>query len=172
MSQKSGSVFQFGARGTGADEEGVERRPSVRTVLGAGCSVEGKLVCSGPTRLDGNVTGSLVADEFLLIDRNSSVVADLCVQELVVRGRVRGNIVARKKVTLEGSATVEGDIETPSLTITDGAQVMGKIDVTRRAPEEPDLADLDVETEAIVRKFAPVRKTAENGVYFPQGAAE
>ena len=159
MSQKNGSVFQFGAKAHGGEEEG-EKRPGVRTVLGAGCSVEGTLVCSGPTRLDGNVTGSLVADEFLLIDRNSCVTADLSVQELVVRGRVKGDIKAKKRVTLEGSATVEGDIETPSLTITDGAQLIGKIDVTHRPAEEPRLADLDAETEAIVRKFAPVRKVA------------
>lgn len=160
MSQKNGSVFQFGAKTNAAEPESADRRPNVRTVLGAGCSVEGTLVCSGPTRLDGNVSGALVADEFLLIDRNSFVTADLSVQELVVRGRVKGDIKAKKRVTLEGSATVEGDIETPSLTITDGAQVMGKIDVTRRPVESPQLAELDVETEAIVRKFAPVRKLA------------
>ena len=145
MTQKSGAVFQFGAKG--ASEES---KKAVRTVLGVGCSVQGKLVCTGPTRLDGNVNGALVADEFLLIDRNSTVVADLNVTELVVRGKVKGNIKAKKRVTLEGSAKVEGDIETPSINISDGAQVMGKVNVTRRE---------DVSVEGVVHQFA--RKTEE-----------
>jgi cytoskeletal protein CcmA (bactofilin family) len=147
--------FQFGANGRAAHEE-AEKKPGVRTVLGAGCSVEGRLICSGPTRLDGGVNGELVADDFLLIDKNATVVADLSVQELVVRGRVRGNIKAKRRCALEASAMVEGDIETPAITITDGAQVVGKIEVTRREPVEIDAGD--VETDAIVRKFAPMRK--------------
>ncbi|HXI88004.1 MAG TPA: polymer-forming cytoskeletal protein [Parvularculaceae bacterium] len=52
----------------------------------------------------------------------------------------------------ERSAIVEGDIETPSLTISDGAQVLGKFVVTRR--EEPRRTG-DIEAEANIRKFAP-----------------
>jgi cytoskeletal protein CcmA (bactofilin family) len=143
--------FHFGS----AKNEEAEKKPTIRTVLGAGCSVEGKLVCTGPTRLDGSVTGELVADEFLLIDKNSTVIADLNVQELVVRGRVRGNIRAKRKVTLEDSAVVEGDISTPSIMINDGAQVVGKVEVTRR--ETDMLSSSNVETDQIVKKFAPAR---------------
>lgn len=142
--------FQFGA---GKAEE-TDKRPTIRTVLGAGCSVEGKLVCTGPTRLDGSVNGELAADDFLLIDKNSTVIADLSVQELVVRGKVRGNIRAKKRVTLEDSAIVEGDIGTPSITIADGAQVVGKVEVTRR---ETEMLAQSVDSEAIVKKFAPAR---------------
>lgn len=163
MSQKQGSVFQFGTgkpeggRGDAPREGGA--RPALRTVLGAGCSVEGKLVCTGPTRLDGTVTGELVADEFLLIDRHATVTADLNVSELVVRGRVKGNIVAKTRVTLEDSAQVEGDIETPAISINDGAQVVGKVDVIRRAaPAKPDTGDMA--TDAIIKRFAPVKREA------------
>ncbi|MEX0643886.1 MAG: polymer-forming cytoskeletal protein, partial [Parvularculaceae bacterium] len=92
----------------------------------------------------------LVADEFLLIDKNSTVVAALDVQELVVRGHVNGNIRATKRITLEDSAKVEGDIETPSITITDGAEVVGKIEVTRR----------DKEADSVVKDFAAAREEA------------
>jgi cytoskeletal protein CcmA (bactofilin family) len=134
-------------------------KPGVRSVLGPGCSVEGTLVVSGPTRLDGNVSGNLVADDFLLVDRNATVVADLNVQELVVRGSVKGNIRAKRRVSLEETARVEGDIETPAIAVSDGAQMVGKIDVARRAPlETPDHTSLDLETDAIVKKFAEARR--------------
>jgi cytoskeletal protein CcmA (bactofilin family) len=146
MSRKNGTVFQFNTNGG----SGADAKRMVRTVLGSGCSVEGKLICSGPSRLDGNVKGILVADELLVIDKNSSVIADLNVQELVVRGQVRGNIRASKRVTLEDSAKVEGDIETPSITITDGAEVIGKIEVTRR----------EKEADSVVKDFAAARGEA------------
>lgn len=132
-----------------------EERAGARTVLGPGCSVEGTLVCSGPTRLDGNVSGTLVADDFLLIDRNSTVIADLNVQELIVRGTVRGNIRATKRVALEETARIEGDIETSAIEVRDGAQIIGRIDVARRAPlESPGNTRLENATEEAERKFA------------------
>lgn len=134
-------------------------RPGVRSVLGPGCSVEGTLICSGPTRLDGNVSGTLVADDFLLIDRNSTVIADLNVQELIVRGTVKGNIRATRRVALEETARVEGDIETTAIEVRDGAQMVGKIDVARRAPlEAPGNTRLDNATEEAERKFADAGK--------------
>ena len=110
-------------------------KPAMRTVLGQGCIVEGKLVCSGPTQLDGKVTGELVADDFLIVDRNASILADLNVQEVVVRGVVKGNINATRRVTLEETAQVEGDIAAPAVEMKIGAQMSGKIDVIHRARE-------------------------------------
>ena len=110
-------------------------KPAMRTVLGQGCVVEGKLVCSGPTQLDGKVTGELVADDFLIVDRNAAILADLNVQEVVVRGVVKGNINATRRVTLEESAQVEGDIAAPAVEMKIGAQMSGKIDVIHRARE-------------------------------------
>ncbi len=133
MSNSKKTVFNFNQDGAANGKNG---KQFVRTVLPTGCSVEGKLVCVGPTRLDGSVTGDLVADDLLVIDTNSEVVANLNVRELVVRGKIKGNVTASTRVTLAESATVEGDIETPSISINDGAQVIGKVEV-QRAEGEP-----------------------------------
>lgn len=109
--------------------------PAIRTILGPGCVVEGKLVCAGPTQLDGKVSGELVADDFLIIDRNAAIHADLDVQEVVVRGAVTGNIKATRRVTLEETAQVEGDVAAPEVEMRIGAQMSGKIDVMQRARE-------------------------------------
>jgi cytoskeletal protein CcmA (bactofilin family) len=109
--------------------EPASRLPAMRTVLGTGCSMEGKLICTGPTQLDGKVVGELLADDFLLIDRNATVIADLNVQELVVRGAVKGNIRAERRVALEETAHVEGDITAPAVEMRNGAQMLGRIDV-------------------------------------------
>ena len=126
MSSGKKTVFNFNQEAA-KNKGGTE----IRTVLPTGCSVEGKLVCSGPTRLDGGVNGELVADDVLIIDTNASVVANLNVRELVVRGAVKGNVTALDRVCLSETATIEGDIEAPSISIADGAQVKGKVDIRK-----------------------------------------
>lgn len=113
--------------------------PQMRTVLGAGCSLEGKLVCVGPTKIDGNFSGELQTDDVLIIAESATVIADLVVQEIFVGGNVKGNITAVIRVSLAPTAQVEGDIATPSLAIEEGAQVKGKVDVApqRRPVSEP-----------------------------------
>lgn len=122
------------------------------TILGAGCSLEGKLVCSGPARIGGAFSGEIHGDDVVIIEDGATVVADLRVDALVVIGRVRGNISAARRVSLAATADIEGDIETPSLTIEEGAQVRGKIHVAPRgevatpapAPVSADPAFADI----------------------------
>jgi cytoskeletal protein CcmA (bactofilin family) len=144
----------------------------MRTVLGQGCVVEGKLVCAGPTQLDGKVTGELVADDFLIIDRNAAIAADLNVQEVVVRGVVRGNINATRRVTLEETAQVEGDVAAPAFDMRPGAQMSGKIDVLHRpretaAPVGPALRPFVAPTQPAYQQ-APIQR---EGAATPAGVA-
>ena len=135
MSGGKKAVFNFNQDTNSKKSSG---NVSVRTVLPTGCSVEGKLVCSGPTRLDGSVTGELVADDILVIDSNSTIVANLNVRELIVRGKIKGNVTALNRVSLSESGMIEGDIEAPSIAIADGAQVKGKVDIRRLEDMRPN----------------------------------
>lgn len=121
-------MFQFAGNGNAGGEDA-----GVRTVLGPGCRVEGRLVCAGPTRLAGDVEGELVADQYLLIDSEAKVIADIDVEELVVRGKLKGDVKATRRVSLSENAEVEGNIITPSISISDGAQFRGKVEVSNLA---------------------------------------
>ena len=103
------------------------------TSLGPGSSVEGKIVCVGPTRLGGNVSGEIVADSAVLVEEGATINANLTVQEASIGGRVNGNVSATGKISLSPTARIDGDIHTPSLTIDEGAQVKGKIEVSPNA---------------------------------------
>jgi len=137
MSGKFGS--RFAGQSTGRDSVASERgdevtalpeaAPAMRTILGAGCTFEGKIICAGPTRVGGNFSGEIRADDLVLIESNAMVLANLKVKELVVHGIVKGNVVATKSISLAASAQIEGDIQTSCMTMEVGAQVKGKIDV-------------------------------------------
>ena len=106
------------------------------TFLGAGCSVEGRLVCKGPARLSGSVKGEIKGDGLVAIDEGAVVTADVNVREASIGGRVIGNVNAVSRVTLGATALIDGDIKTPSLSIAEGAQIMGRIEVKPGAGED------------------------------------
>lgn len=105
------------------------------TFLGAGSSVEGRLVCKGATRLSGTVKGEIAGDGHVTIDNGAVVTADVNVREASISGRVIGNVSAAARVTLGATALIDGDIKTPSLSIAEGAQIMGRIEVKPGAGE-------------------------------------
>ena len=105
------------------------------TFLGAGSSVEGRLVCKGSTRLSGTVKGEIAGDGHVTIDDGAVVTADVNVREASISGRVIGNVSAAARVTLGATALIDGDIKTPSLSIAEGAQIMGRIEVKPGAGE-------------------------------------
>ena len=54
--------------------------------------------------------------------------AELIAKTITVSGTVIGNVTASEKVILQPTASVDGDIATPRLSMADGAVVKGKVD--------------------------------------------
>ena len=50
---------------------------------------------------------------------------------------VKGDIVARRKITLQKTARVTGDLRTPGIVIEEGAKLEGRIVIGADAPEAP-----------------------------------
>ena len=135
------------------------------TFLGAGCSVEGRLVCKGPARLSGAVKGEIAGDSLVSIDDGAVVTADVNVREANISGRVIGNVSASARVTLGATALIDGDIKTPSLSISEGAQIMGRIEVKPGAGETP-------RTKTAQTATSPATQTPASGAPAkPAGAA-
>lgn len=99
------------------------------THIGAGSSIEGKITCKGPVRFSGDIKGDIAADSLVAIEDGATVTANLDVLEARIGGRVVGNVSAVNRIILDPTARIEGDIYTPSLSIAEGAQVKGRVDV-------------------------------------------
>lgn len=107
------------------------------THIGAGSIVEGKITCKGPARFGGAVNGDIVADDVVVVDDGATVEANLTAGEAVIGGKINGNVSVDKRVSLSATARIEGDIQTPSLTIEEGAIVKGKVDVAPKSLAKP-----------------------------------
>jgi cytoskeletal protein CcmA (bactofilin family) len=98
----------------------------VRTIVGPGCLFEGNLTLpEGLTRIDGEVVGSIKGNGGLIIGENGFIRGDLNVENVVVYGKVCGNIRARS-LEIRASGRVEGDIHVQELIVERGAIYNGK----------------------------------------------
>ena len=116
----------------------------IRAFLGEGTSFIGTLQFEGTVRLDGRFEGDVSGSDLLIIGQPAAVRADIQVGSLVVGGRVEGNIVARKRVELLGTAQVTGTVKTPALVVIDGAVLNGTCEMRR---EEAKVVRLDQKRE-------------------------
>lgn len=98
----------------------------VRTILGPGCLFEGNLTLpEGLTRIDGEVIGNIKGNGGLIIGENGSVKGDLSIENVVVYGKVHGNIKARS-LEIRASGRVDGDVQVQELVVEKGAMYNGK----------------------------------------------
>ncbi len=93
--------------------------------LGRGVWLEGKLTFSGTVRIDATFQGSIVTDGVLVVGEGAKVDADIACGTIVVEGEVNGNVKAKEAVELHRSATLRGEVETPSLAVERGALFEG-----------------------------------------------
>lgn len=106
--------------------------------IGKTVVIRGELKGSEDLVVDGQVEGTISLSEGrLTIGPSANVAADLTAKEVLVQGRLRGNIAASGRVELRAGSTVEGDVHALRLAIEDNAVFRGKVDLTQGA-KNPD----------------------------------
>jgi cytoskeletal protein CcmA (bactofilin family) len=86
-----------------------------------------EIAFEGTLRINGYAAGVIRSNEGrLIVDAAGEVDADISVHDATIYGCVRGDIRAKQKVELGGSARVVGDIETVALSIEPGAVFEGR----------------------------------------------
>jgi cytoskeletal protein CcmA (bactofilin family) len=94
--------------------------------------VKGELSGSEDLYLDGEVEGSIeLRGNSLTVGPNGRVRANVHARDVVVHGKVDGNIRGTERVELKKSAVLNGDIATQRIVIEDGAYFKGAIDIQK-----------------------------------------
>jgi cytoskeletal protein CcmA (bactofilin family) len=101
------------------------------SVLGSGCVIHGKLETRANYRVVGQVLGDIVELEndngILWIDQSASVRGNITCTNIVIAGRVEGNVVASGTVEVCSGATMSGDIESERLHVDPNAKINGRL---------------------------------------------
>jgi cytoskeletal protein CcmA (bactofilin family) len=82
--------------------------------------------------VDGNLEGTVnLAENRLTVGPSANVAADIIAKDVLVQGRVQGNVVASGRVELRAGCNLEGDIRALRLAVEDNAVFRGKVDLTQ-----------------------------------------
>lgn len=98
--------------------------------------------------VDGEIEGKVnLEDAKIVIGPNGRLTADVEAREILVLGKVKGNLHGRDSVTIGRTGHVIGDVVTRYISVEDGAQVQGSLDVTR-TEETPRVTTINDKAKA------------------------
>ena len=121
-------------------------------VIEINAQMEGTLTFSDPVNLKihGRYTGKLDTRGTLTIGATAQVEANIIGEAVIVAGKVKGNVIAKRMLVLMPSAVLHGDISTPKLNIVEGALFQGHCHMLEDVLSIDDLAQyLEIEIPAI-----------------------
>ncbi len=99
------------------------------TVIGAGITIEGEITSDEDVVVHGTVRGKLQAKDGVSVEPGAVVEADVAGGPLHVAGALTGNITSNDRVDLLSGARVVGNVKAARITIADGAQFKGNVDM-------------------------------------------
>jgi cytoskeletal protein CcmA (bactofilin family) len=99
------------------------------TIIGAGITVEGEITSDEDVTVQGTLRGKLVAKDAVTVEGSGVVEADITGGPVSVAGAVTGNIASTDRVDLQNGARVVGNVRATRITIADGAQFKGNVDM-------------------------------------------
>src|ERR1700691_3292119 len=104
--------------------------PVEQATIGRSLVIKGELSGSEALYIDGRVEGKIsLPDNRVTIGRNGSVQANIVAREVVVMGKVNGNIECGDRVDIRSEGSVTGDVSTIRISVEDGAVLKGGIEV-------------------------------------------
>lgn len=105
---------------------------SAVSVVGPDLTITGNLISKGEVQVDGIVEGDIHGSH-VVVGPSATITGSIMAEETIVRGHVVGSIRS-KRVMLQASSQVEGDIYHQALSIEQGAMFEGK---SRRTADDP-----------------------------------
>jgi cytoskeletal protein CcmA (bactofilin family) len=102
------------------------------SAISAGLRIRGEFTGHSDLLIDGEVQGSIrLPKSKVTVGPHGSVQADIEAREIVIEGKIRGNLNASENVRLGPKSDVQGSMLTPRVAIEDGARLRGKVEMVR-----------------------------------------
>jgi cytoskeletal protein CcmA (bactofilin family) len=98
--------------------------------LGASIEIKGQVTGDEDLQIDGKVQGPIsLRGHELIVGPTAQLNSEIHAGEVVVSGKVVGNVHARGRVDIKKDGSVTGDISTARISIEDGAHFKGRIEI-------------------------------------------
>ena len=107
-----------------------------QATIGKSLVVKGEVSGSESLYIDGKVEGAInLPGNRVTVGRNGQVSANINAREIVVLGKVRGNMTASDRVDIRSEGSLTGDVTAQRISIEDGAFFKGGIDIRKPGNE-------------------------------------
>jgi cytoskeletal protein CcmA (bactofilin family) len=97
----------------------------IENVVGRSCTARGDLMADGAFRVDGTIEGSVESKASVVVAESGSVTGNVRATDVVVAGKVHGNVRCSGHLEILGTGSIQGDIEVSSLRIETGGVFAG-----------------------------------------------
>ena len=138
--------------------------------VGGGTVVTGEANFKAMMRVDGHLSGRVSSSSgTLIVGANGKVDANIEVAVAVIHGTINGDIIATQRLELGRAAKVNGNIQTPSLIIEQGAVFEGSCKMLQMATAaEKSRKDIKVEEKPLdTSKMPAMRADAAKATEIP-----
>ena len=103
-----------------------------QATIGKSLVIKGEVSGSESLYIDGRVEGSIsLPGNRVTVGRNGIVSANINAREIVVLGKVKGNLTANDRVDIRNEGSLTGDVVAQRISIEDGAFFKGGIDIRK-----------------------------------------
>jgi cytoskeletal protein CcmA (bactofilin family) len=103
-----------------------------QATIGKSLVIKGEVTGSESLYIDGRVEGSInLPGNRVTVGKNGVVNANINAREVVVLGKVRGNLTASDRVDIRTEGSLTGDVVAQRISIEDGAFFKGGIDIRK-----------------------------------------
>ena len=121
--------------------------PLEQATIGRSLVIKGEVSGSESLYIDGRIEGTInLTDNRVTIGRNGSVAANITAREVVIMGKVTGNIQCSDRLDIRSEGSLTGDVSTQRISVEDGAVLKGSVQV-RAAEQKHDKAQPQSHTQ-------------------------
>jgi cytoskeletal protein CcmA (bactofilin family) len=100
--------------------------------LGPSLEIKGRISGEEDLQVDGKVEGPInMQGQKLIAGPSSQLHSEITAREIIVYGKVHGNVRAQDRVEIKRDGSVIGDITTTRISIEEGAYFKGRIEIER-----------------------------------------
>jgi cytoskeletal protein CcmA (bactofilin family) len=103
-----------------------------QATIGKSLVIKGEVSGSESLYIDGRVEGAInLAGHRVTVGRNGQVQANINAKEVVILGKVKGNVIASDRADIRNDGSLTGDVTCQRISIEDGAYFKGGIDIRK-----------------------------------------
>lgn len=105
--------------------------PIEQATIGRSIVIKGEVSGSEPLYIDGRIEGTLtLKDHRVTVGRNGVVQANISAKEVVIMGKVTGNVECSDRVDIRSEGSLTGDVHSRRISVEDGAMLRGSVQLT------------------------------------------